>query len=315
MNDNVLVASDASIVSYRGKKNRLNGLQPYGWLTEKEYQPSGSAEDVAVIFLTNNECPFRCLMCDLWKNTLDQPVLPGQIPAQIEWALKQLPVVKHIKLYNSGSFFDTRAIPPHDYEKISSLLEGFETVIVESHPKFIGKLCLRFKDMLKPELQVAIGLETVNNKVLQKLNKKMTTEDFSRSVRFLLEHDIKPRAFILLKPPFQDENEGIFWAERSIVFAFGCGVECCTVIPVRGGNGTMEVLSDRGLFSPPKISSLEKVMEYGLSLKRGRVFADLWNLRQFSECNACFEKRNSRLNAMNLYQKIVDHETCICDDP
>ena len=74
----------------------------------------------------------------------------------------KMPDVKHLKLYNSGSFFDERAIPAEDYQRIASLLSHFETVIVESHPRLIGDKCLRFRDMLKPELQVALGLETVN---------------------------------------------------------------------------------------------------------------------------------------------------------
>ena len=46
---------------------------------------------------------------------------------------------KHLKLYNSGSFFDGRAIPEEDYPRIASLVSHFETVIVESHPKLIGE--------------------------------------------------------------------------------------------------------------------------------------------------------------------------------
>ena len=115
---------------------------------------------------------------------------------------------KHLKLYNSGSFFDGRAIPEEDYPRIASLVSHFETVIVESHPKLIGEKCLRFRDMLKPELQVAMGLETVNPDVLLRLNKKMTLQDFAHSVSFLNSNEILSRAFILLRPPFLSEEEG-----------------------------------------------------------------------------------------------------------
>ncbi len=72
-------------------------------------------EPVATVFLTNRECPFRCLMCDLWRNTLTETVPVGAIPAQIDHALLRLPPAKQLKLYNSGSFFDPHAIPPQDY--------------------------------------------------------------------------------------------------------------------------------------------------------------------------------------------------------
>lgn len=301
------------IVSNRGKKNTVDSRRPYGWLVEKERAFSGKIENTAIIFLTNHECSFRCLMCDLWKNTTEKPVAVGDISDQIEWALAQMPEAKHLKLYNSGSFFDERAIPEEDYKRIASLVNNFETVIVESHPNLINEKCLRFRDMLKPELEVAIGLETVHPEVLVKLNKQMTMADFRNSVSYLTKNGIRSRAFILLKPPFMSESEGLHWAKRSIDFAFDVGVECCTVIPVRAGNGAMDLLMKNGDFSEPDIHSLEKVLEYGIELNAGRVFADIWDLSQFSSCKKCITKRISRLTVMNLSQSIANEVTCNCD--
>ena len=223
-----------------------------------------------------------------------------------------MPGVKHLKLYNSGSFFDTRAIPESDYLQIASLLKDFETVIVECHPKLISKKCLDFRDMLKPELQIAMGLETVHKEVLLRLNKQMTIEDFRNSADFLKTNEISTRAFILLRPPFMTEDEGIFWAERSIDFAFESGVECCTVIPVRAGNGAMDELIRKGEFNLPEIQSIETVLEYGIGLKSGRVFADTWDLGLFSKCDKCTDQRTQRLIEMNLSQKIVG-TWCFCN--
>jgi hypothetical protein len=304
--------NDRWILSRRGNKNQVDPLKPYAWLVEDERTVSGKVEATAIIFLTNRECPYHCLMCDLWKNTTNESVPAGSIPHQIEWALNQMPEAKHLKLYNSGSFFDEGAIPSEDYDRIASLVSNFETVIVESHPRLINQ-CLQFRDMLKPELQVALGLETVHPEILRKLNKRMTLEDFENTVKFLAGHEILSRAFILLRPPFLSESEGIFWAERSLDFAFGTGVECCTVIPVRPGNGAMEKLMEMGLYSPPDIRSLEKVLEYGISLHAGRTFADVWDIGLFSSCNQCTNKRINRLTEMNLSQMIPDPVVCGCD--
>src|SRR5712692_3931595 len=97
---------DLWILSQRGAKNRLDPWQPHAYLVEPERSGAGELVDVATLFLTNRECPYRCLMCDLWKNTLDERVPAGAIPAQIRFASEHLPPARWIKLYNSGSFFD-----------------------------------------------------------------------------------------------------------------------------------------------------------------------------------------------------------------
>jgi len=308
-----LFINDQWVMSNRGRKNSVDHQKPYAYLVEKERTISGEIEDTAIIFLTNRECPFRCLMCDLWKNTTNESVPVGAIPNQIEWALNHLPDVKHLKLYNSGSFFDERAIPQEDFKRIASMVSSFETVIVESHPRLINEKCLIFRDMLKPDLQIALGLETVHPDVLKRLNKQMTLEDFSNSISYLTLHGILSRAFILLKPPFLSESEGIYWAKRSLDFAFRIGVESCTVIPVRAGNGAMDLLFEKGYFAPPDIHSLEKVLEYGIGLNAGRVFVDVWDLGLFSICQKCIDKRTNRLIEMNLNQKISAPAKCTCD--
>ena len=300
------------IVSNRGEKNLVDPFRPYGWMVEKERTITGEIEDTAIIFLSNKECSFHCLMCDLWKNTTDKTVPIGAIPKQIEWALSQMPIVKHIKLYNSGSFFDEKAIPVADYKQIALLLENFETVIVESHPNLITEKCLRFRDMLKSELHIAVGLETVHPEVLLKLNKQMTLQDFSQAIHFLSQNDIPSRAFILLRPPFLSEEEGVFWAKKSIDFAIGSGVECCTIIPVRSGNGAMDILIENGDFEAPTIHSLEEVLAYGIQQQAGRVFADVWDLELFSDCSKCLGERTDRLTFMNVTQTISDVVTCDC---
>ena len=303
---------DRWILSHRGEKNPVDPFKPYNYFIEKERTVSGTIEDVSTIFLTNSECPFRCLMCDLWKNTTDKPVPEGIIPGQIEYALSKMSITEHLKLYNSGSFFDNRAIPKNDYKKIASLVDNFKTIIVESHPGFINKNSLLFRDLIKPKLQVAIGLETVHPGVLQKLNKKMKLADFECSVKFLSANGIFSRVFILLRPPFLSESEGVSWAKKSIFYAFRTGATSCTVIPVRSGNGALEALAANNYFEQPDIRSLEEVIEYGIKLNKGLVFSDLWDIDSFSSCNKCLERRKKRLLQMNLDQIIYPKIDCSC---
>lgn len=315
MNDaSSLQIDDHWILAQRPSKNRVTPWRPHAYLIEKESTVDGQIENVATIFLINRECPFRCLMCDLWKNTTDHRVPDGAIPAQIQWALERLPPAIHVKLYNSGNFFDEQAIPRVDIPRIAKLLNPFRTVIVESHPRLVNHRCLGFRNLLQPQLQVAMGLETVHPGVLKRLNKRMTLKDFELATNFLSKNGILVRAFILLCPPFLNETEGVLWAKRSIDFAFDTGVACCVIIPTRSGNGSLERLQEVGLFCPPRIESLEEVLEYGIQLKRGRVFADLWDIEKFSHCDQCSAQRIQRMYQMNLTQVLAPAIHCTCGE-
>lgn len=304
---------DRAIVAARGPRNRVDATRPYAYLVEQEPSPDRAVEDVATVFITNRECPFRCLMCDLWKNTTTQPVPDGAVADQIEWALDRLPYAPCVKLYNSGNFFDAKAVPRADLPRIAMRLGDRRVVIVECHPELVGRSCIAFAESLgSTKLQVAMGLETVDPNVLPRLNKNMTLDDFERATSCLLQHGVDVRAFILLRTPYQSESDGLHWAMRSIDFALSIGVECCAVIPVRTGNGIMEQLERDGGFSPPSIHSLEAVLEYGLNLKRGRVFVDLWDVERFCDCAQCGPERVERLRRMNLTQTRSEPVNCSC---
>lgn len=289
----------------------LNPLEPHAFWTEGEVNENGEVVPVATLLLTNRECPWKCLMCDLWRHTLTETVPRGAIPRQIDFALKQLPSARQIKLYNSGSFFDERAIPPADYEAIAQRVQNFERVIVECHPKLINDSCLRFRDLLGPaKFEIAMGLETVHPEVGPLLNKGATLQDLQNAAEFLKQNDIALRVFILVKPPFLDEYESLLWANRSTDFAFDCGASVVALIPTRRGNGALEELEKSGDWSPPRLHTLEAATDYGIALKRGRVFADLWDLQQFSDCEVCFEARRERLQTMNFTQRVLPPIEC-----
>jgi len=305
---------DSWVVARRGLRNKVDPSQPYGFFVEDECDASGEVVATATILLTNRECPWRCVMCDLWRNTLKESVPAGAIPQQIDYALRRMPDARQIKLYNSGSFFDPRAIPSEDHPAIAQCLTVFERVIVECHPALVNESCVRFADMLAGKLEVAMGLETVHPEVLARLNKRMTTEQFASAARFLREHEIDLRVFVLVKPPFMLEEDAVEWAARSLDFAFACGATAATLIPTRGGNGAMEDLAASGEFSPPALKTLEAAAEYGVSLNKGRVFADLWNAEAIRGCAHCRDRRIVRLRAINREQKVppvIECEQCV----
>jgi radical SAM enzyme (TIGR01210 family) len=305
-------ARDKWILEKRPQRNAVDPRRPYAFFVEDERSDSGETVPIATIFLTNRECPWRCLMCDLWKNTLSQTVPVGAISAQIDCALEQLPAARQIKLYNSGSFFDPLAIPVHDYAQIASRIQHFDRVIVESHPALVGDNCLRLKELVRGQLEVAMGLETVHPHILERLNKGMTLERFAHAAAMLRKHDIDLRVFILLKPPFMQESQAVEWANKSLDFAMDCGATAATLIPTRSGNGALDELSLTADFAPPQLATLENAAEYGLSLMRGRVFADLWEIDKNKSCVLCHQRRVERLHNMNLQQILLPPIACNC---
>ncbi|MCA9049160.1 MAG: radical SAM protein [Planctomycetaceae bacterium] len=332
------VPSDREILTARGAKNTVDPYRPYLFFNEAEYSADGRIENTATVFLTNRECPFRCLMCDLWRNTTNHRVPVGAIPEQIRFALDRLMNDRsgtsspsfdsvadggefavpdftgsppaHIKLYNSGNFFDTQAIPPEDLPEIAELVSSFRTVVVECHPKLCTSRCAEFQQQCGIQLEVAMGLETSHEPSLRRLNKQMTTKDFADACHRLLRDGIRIRCFVLLRPPDTTEQQGVDRAIESLKFAFDCGVECCVVIPTRSGNGIMNLLQTAGRFEPPEPASLERVLDNCIPWRRGRVFADTWDLKEFARCRACAPARIQRLRRICLTQQLPGAVVC-----
>jgi archaeosine synthase beta-subunit len=301
-------------------RREFNPFQPQGFFLEHEPQPDGYIASVATVLLTNRECPWRCVYCDLWKQTTTASVPVGAIPAQIDFALRSIATPSnqpiHLKLYNAGSFFDPKAISPADWPSIAERAATFDRVIVECHPALVGERVLGFQRLLeaaagRPQvLEVAMGLEIASDEILARLNKRMTLELFRRAARFLVEHGMAVRAFVMVKPPFvRTDAEGVEWAARTVTFAFDCGASVVSLIPARWADG-LRSLAANGEFSPPTLATLEKAFDEALRQYRGRVFVDLWDLEQFSACPCCFEQRRRRLHEMNLQQRVLPRVCC-----
>ena len=308
-------ARDAWILARRvgiARTEKLHPQHPSHWLRESEPDPTGGQASILTVFLTNKECPWRCLMCDLWRHTLEETVPVGAIPEQLERALAADQVehprrAQWLKLYNAGSFFDSQAIPAADWPKLALKAQSFERLVVECHPKLIREdRILPFQRLLGSgtRLELALGLETAHPEVLERLNKGIDREDFQRSAHWVRHHDMDLRVFVLVKPPFLNESEALEWACRSIDFAFDCGANTISLIPTRSGNGALESLSARGEFAPPRPETLESALAYGIQLGRGRVFADTWDLEKL-ETNAI------RCSSLRARLEHANQEQCI----
>lgn len=239
-------------------------------------------ERFLTVFLSNRECPWSCLMCDLWKGTLRTAVPPGAIMRQVQAVLDAAGGERFdgLKLYNAGSFFDAGAVPRADLAGLATLGRRFGRVVVENHPRLTDRRVLGFRDALAPtRLELALGLETADAEVLARLNKGFNLGHFVRAARFLRDAGIDLRVFVMVQPPgVTDPGRAIDGACRAVDFAFDHGARVVSLIPTRPGNGAMEELARRGLYAPPSRATVEAVLAHAWSGRRGRVLVDTWDL-------------------------------------
>jgi archaeosine synthase beta-subunit len=303
-------------------------------------EPTGDGGQVraATVFLTGRECPWRCVMCDLWRYTTVSDTPVGAIPRQLEDALATLHATDeglppHVKLYNAGSFFDRRAVPPADDEAIAARLADCGRVIVESHPALVGDRTWRFQERLQRsaaatcDLEVAMGLETAHPVALERLQKHITVERFVFAAAKLAAHGVRLRVFLLVNPPFIAAEDQDDWLAQSVDAALTCGAAIVSLIPTRRGNAPMDTIEADGSFRAPTLADLERSLAIALRVARehntrgrGRpdhaapldrvVLADLWDAERLAACTTCAGARVARLAAMNLSQRLEPAIAC-----
>ena len=280
---------------------------------ERELTTDGPRRFLTV-FLRGAECRFACTHCDLWRHTHAAPTLGGAVPEQISRALEEArrsgraehtPAsgsIWGIKLYNASSYFQSSAVPPEDDAAVIELVSGFEQVVVEAHPLLVGRRCLDVARRLGGKLQVALGLETADARVLARLNKHFELSDYELACRRLRDAHVSIRVFLLVGLPFVDSDQAQRESvARSIEYAVDHGADVVSLIPLRGGNGVMDELAATGSWRTPTLSLVEQVIE---DVFRGPgheavVQVDPWDLGQLAECSACDQSRRKRLVEMS----------------
>lgn len=83
-------ARNRFVLDRRPSRPRHDPWRHQGVLVEDERAADGTAVRVATIFLTGSECPWRCLMCDLWQHTISENTPPGALVRQLDDALQTL---------------------------------------------------------------------------------------------------------------------------------------------------------------------------------------------------------------------------------
>jgi archaeosine synthase beta-subunit len=310
-------AADRRIRSLRPPKPYVDPYVAHGTALDEERRPDGRLERALTVFLAGAECPFTCSFCDLWRYTIDGPTPDGALPAQLERVLDALedPFPDRLKLYNASNFFDRRAVPAADLPALAALSRPFSAVTVESHASTVGPATLEFARQIRGRLEVAIGLETIHPDAASRINKRLDLARFERAARFLLDHGIDLRVFVLLGVPHVPAAESVEWTVRTVAYAVEQGASVVSIIPVRGGNGETERLQQLGELFPPTFAQLEDALDRCLTFGAAVVTADLWDAEKLPACEQCRAPRIERLRRLNTTGRAEERVGCAVCGP
>jgi radical SAM enzyme (TIGR01210 family) len=257
-------------------REQLSAEAPYLVLHEPEPDGRGNEVSTTTVFLTASQCPVGCNMCDLHLNTLPGATPSGAIARQIDLAVKDSQA-SWLKLYNSGNFFDPRSIPPADYREIAARCNRFDRVIVENHPQFGKNRLQKFLELITCKFEIAVGLETVQPRWLERLGKQMSRDDFSRYASEINRFGVDLRVFLILGVPGIDVVESVRWTRLSLRHAIACGARHVSIIPARSGHGWGGRANQLPDFSTPLLAEIhEKLLQD--SDGQAVVTVDLWDV-------------------------------------
>lgn len=312
--------SREALQGWRGPKLSLPLDKPWHVLDECEIDQRGVTHPVRTLFLVGAECPYRCRMCDLWRYTVDGPTPVGAIARQVQSAMADVAHRDWVKLYNASNFFDPRAVPRDDWPAICACIDGFERVIVENHPAIGLDAARAFASELGTQLEVAMGLETVDPQAMALMRKGFTLETFQQTASALRQAGIDLRCFVLLQPPGVPPDQAVASALETIDFAASCGARHISLIPLRAGNGWIDELVLRGDVALPTAATVEALLEAVASRQSTAaaraetvITFDLWNWSSLGGlCTACTQPRHQRLEHWNRTQTLSPPPTCPC---
>ncbi|HII15003.1 MAG TPA: archaeosine biosynthesis radical SAM protein RaSEA [Nanoarchaeota archaeon] len=180
-----------------------------------------------IIVLKTNGCSYgKCSMCGFFKHCA-RNVTSADLAAQFDGAIKE--GVKELHLLGSGSFFDDKEVPEefqrYVFERINEE-KALKRIILESRPEYITEKKL---EMIKAkavgkEVCIAIGLESRNNRIRNKVLKKgIGIGAFEKVAERMAQYGIGLQAYILVNPPGLTEKDAVEDAVRTAEYVFCMG--------------------------------------------------------------------------------------------
>ncbi|MGB0651612.1 MAG: archaeosine biosynthesis radical SAM protein RaSEA [Thermoplasmatota archaeon] len=213
-----------------------------------------------VVILKTRGCTWAlaggCTMCGYANESAWQKVSEDQLVAQFEKGWAKYDGEELVKIYTSGSFLDRHEVMPGAQERILKRI-GEEApdvakVAFESLPDFIQEDTFARLDGLVPKLEVGIGVESCNDRVLRdSINKGHGFATFPRAAAICREHGVSVKSYLMCKPPFLKESDALADAAATVAAA-GPHADVVSLNPTNvQGRTVVDALFRRGSYRPP----------------------------------------------------------------
>lgn len=203
-----------------------------------------------------------CSMCG-YVNDVAQDVAAADVLHQLDMVLKKHEAQPMVKVYTSGNFFDDHEVVPEVRDRIlRELGDRCDKVVVETLSHLLRRDHLETSLKHVDELEIALGLESTNERVLRyAVNKMWGLKEHAHAAELAHEVGATVKTYLLVKPPFLTEREAI---EDAVQSGHDADPFSNTISfnPVNVQSRTIvDRLFRRGEYRPPWLWSVVEVLE------------------------------------------------------
>lgn len=225
----------------------------------------GFPEQTTVVIFRTRGCSWynfsSCSMCGYF-NDVSSKVSEENLLKQVDHMVDSLNGSRVLKVFTSGSFLDPVEIPVsvrnYFYESIRGRVDE---VLVESRTEYLNEKNLSGLNSYGVQSRIAIGLESANDYIMKNsVNKGSNFSKYLSAVKSIKSLGLELRTYLLFKPPFLSEIQAMEDILDSIrkISDFSNDV---SVNPMNIQKNTMvEHLWKRGLYRPPRLWSIAKIL-------------------------------------------------------
>ncbi|MBU0497218.1 MAG: archaeosine biosynthesis radical SAM protein RaSEA [Candidatus Thermoplasmatota archaeon] len=284
-----------------------------------------SIVDAFVIILRTTGCSWShtdgCSMCGYFTDSAPDSLTTKDIETQVHQAMQRYHGEPVLKIFTSGSFFDTKEISRSLQQKILSLCATqAKKIVFESRPEYITKASI---DLLTPflkktEIEVGIGLETANDLIREHaINKGFSYDDYLTAATSLQNNNIGVKTYVFVKPLFLTEKDAINDALNTVETVKNIS----TTISFNPANiqrhTVMEYFWRRQYYRPPWLWSILEILSESKQKTTTRLQCDIvggGSHRGAHNCPACDKEILEKIRTLSLTQHTdkISSLSCNC---